>query len=374
MAKNNAALYDINQLIAAGINPKTGLPIKFNNETPLGASQGNIYQAVKVVDVQDALSRFTWYNLPEGLDGEMIERILYYKGQLMLFRLGNKFYSLPFCLNGEIDVYGRYETISPLPFNGTANDGDPEKPWIQGLEFDVIHEAPLLEDYIDADETTLRRMLDRGCVIMRDYSYGRTQTIIPREQLNDGIIQGESLMVPYMETNLLTATGIHGMRVGSADESSNVMAANQAFKDAALHGTPYVPIIGTIDFQELSGGSTVKPEEYMLAMQSLDNLRLSLFGLDNGGLFQKKAHMLVAEQEMAQGVSSLSLENALRERQKAITIFNTIFGTNAWVDYSESTLGIDRDGDMVAGNDGSDATEAKIAASAANEGGETSND
>ena len=41
-----------------------------------------------------------------------------------------------------------------------------------------------------------------------------------------------------------------------------------------------------------------KIEEYMLAMQSLDNLRLSGYGIDNGGLFEKKAHELQTEADI----------------------------------------------------------------------------
>lgn len=369
-------MYDLAPYFAAGIDPKTGLPIKMGEAaTPLGASRESIYQAIKVVDEQNAITRYTWRNLPKGLNGELIERILYYRGQLMLFKLGEQFYSLPFCLTSDgkepaIDVYGRYNKISPLPFNGTAQAPDGDKSpwkWLQGLQFDVYQDAPFLEEWIDKDPKEIQAAIDHSAVILRDYTEGWSQYILPRERLNDGVVNGMSLMLPYMQTSLLAASGIHGMRVGSPDESRNVEAANAAFIQAAENGTPYVPIIGAIDFQELTGGSTVKPEEYLLAMQGMDNLRLSFLGLDNGGLFQKKSHMLEAEQEMNQGVSALALENGLRMRQKAATIFNTIHGTVLWPEISESTIGQDRDGDLVAGSDGSEATQMKQQAAAQEE-------
>lgn len=295
----------------------------------------------------------------------------------MLFKLGDTFYSLPFALTSAgdgpaIDCYGRYNAISPLPFNGTAVVSDEDKrSWLTGLIFDVMKEAPYLPDYIGKTPAELDRIISKSAVILKDYTEQWSQYILPREQLNDGVVNGMSLMLPYMQTNLLAASGIHGMRVGSPDESRNVEAANEAFRLAAEQGKPYVPIIGEVAFQELTGGSTVKPEEYLLAMQGMDNLRLSFLGLDNGGLFQKKSHMLEAEQEMNQGASSLALENGLRYRQKAITIFNTIHGTDMWVEISESVIGQDKDGDMVAGEDGTEATQRKMEASAAaNEGGE----
>lgn len=106
----------------------------------------------------------------------------------------------------------------------------------------------------------------------------------------------------------------------------------------------------------------------MLALQSLDNYRLSLYGLDNGGLFQKKSHMLAAEQEMNAGNTGLVAEDGLRNRQDFCVIANSIFGTSMWCEPSETTLGMDRDGDMVAGSDGESANAVK--ASNNDEGGE----
>ena len=95
-------------------------------------------------------------------------------------------------------------------------------------------------------------------------------------------------------------------------------------------------------------------------MQSLDNYRLSLYGLDNGGLFQKKSHMLEAEHETNTGNTGLVAEDGLRNRQKFCDIFNSIFAEEIddlmGVVPSECTLGIDRNGDYMAGGDQTDET------------------
>ena len=83
----------------------------------------------------------------------------------------------------------------------------------------------------------------------------------------------------------------------------------------------------------------------------MDNYRLSLYGLDNGGLFQKRQHMLQAEQEMSGGNTALVYEDGLRKRQEACLIANSIFGWQMWCMPSESYLGADMNGDMVAGDD-----------------------
>lgn len=373
MAKNNAAMYDIDTIISAGIDPKTGLPIRMAEATGCGLKE-NIRKVIRVMDEQNAVNRYTWYNLPKGLNGELIERILYYRGEGMLFMLQGKFYFLPYALSAPpgstgIDVYGRFTGVTPLPFNGTANDGKEDSPWIRGLIYEPIYEAIDLADFEGASQEEILQTIEKSCVLLHDYTPQRSQTTIPRQQLNDPLLDVMSDCIPFMRTALLNGTGIAGVRVGNENELAEVERMSNAINRNALLGKKYTGIIGTLDFQELTGGNVAKAEEFMLALQSLDNFRLSLYGLDNGGLFQKKSHMLEAEQEMNAGNVGLVSEDGLRNRQHFATIVNSIFGTMIWCEPSECTIGMDRDGDMVAGSDGPDATERK-AATAQTTGGE----
>lgn len=371
MAKNNAKMYDPNVAIAAGINPNTGLPYRMDAGKPCEL-QNNIRKQLRVMDEQNAINRYTWTGTPKGLTGKMIERILYYRGQGMIFMLGDKFYFLPYALDGTIDVYGRFTSITPLPFNGTANDGGEgkNKPWIQGLSFEPVYEVADLEEWVDmAPEVAIDKLKSKA-VILHDYTPQISQTIIPRQVLNDPLLDVMSECIPYMRTNLVNSTGVMGMRVNNENESAEVYAASNAINKAALEGRKYVPLVGNIDFQELTGGNLAKSEEFMLALQSLDNYRLSLYGLDNGGLFQKKSHMLEAEQEMNAGNTGLVAEDGLRNRQEFCVIFNSLFGFQMWCEPSECTIGMDRDGDMVAGNDGEAATERKMATTTTDGGNE----
>lgn len=345
MAKNNAKIIDPNMLIAAGIDPKTGLPIKLaDKDVGAGLFQG-IYRRLEIIDEQDAINRFTWYDLPEGLTPQLIERVLYYRGQGALFKLQDKFYFLPYALNGTIDVYGRYTGITPLPFNGTANDGDPEKPWIQGLTFKPEYGWPIPEDFAGKSREQIEQYLDESCVILQDYSPAISQYVVPNANLQAPILSLMSACLPYMRTAMLNSTGVMGMKVANANDVPEVERASSAINRAALNGDKYVPLLGSVDFQELTGGNVGKAEEFLLALQSLDNFRLSMYGLDNGGLFQKRSHMLEAEQEMNTGNAGLVLDDSLNLRQDFCARANMIWGTEMWCEVSETVLGIDRDGD-----------------------------
>jgi hypothetical protein len=248
-------------------------------------------------------------------------------------------------------MYGRFEEVTPLPFNGSQEDKDKDNPWIKGLKFRPIYEVPDFAEYMDKSPEELQEIIDKSCVIIRDHTIDISQTNISRSVMQDSVLNVMSDCIPFMRTALVNSTGVMGMRVDGADEAANVYAASQAINMAALTGQKYVPIEGSIEFQELTGGQVAKAEEFFLAMQSLDNYRLSLYGLDNGGLFQKKSHMLEAEQEMKAGATSLILEDALRCRQEALTIYNAINGTSMWVEYSENVLGMDMNGDGQVGSD-----------------------
>lgn len=336
--KNNARLPDISTLIAAGIDPKTGLPLRMAD---VGCVlKPNIKKLMRIMDEQNAINRYSWYNLPDGLDSQLLERILYYKGQGAFFYMeaNEKFYFLPYALDGSIDVYGRFTGITPVPFNGSTKDGEKEKPWIQGLHYEPVYSIKLFEDLTYDDLTS-------KCVLLNDYSKQISQTVIPRAELQDPLIDVMSDCIPFMRTALLNSTGVMGMRVNSQDEQSNVEAASRSINAAALEGKKYVPVIGNIDFQEMTGDNVGTAEDFLIAMQSLDNYRLSAYGLDNGGIFQKKAHMLQDEQDMVGGNVGLVMQDGLTLRQNFCNIVNSIWGLGIWCEVAETVSGQDKNGD-----------------------------
>ena len=337
---NKPYIANLEPIIAAGIDPKTGLPIKVAGDCK-EALKPNIKKLLRIVDEQDAINRYTWYNLPDGLTGQLIERILYYKGQAMFFydKTTEKFYFLPYALDGSIDIYGHYTGVRPLPFNGSTEvkkDGKltPMAKYITSLVREPLYDVWTEELNWD--------VLNTKCVLLSDYSKQISQTNIPRQQLNDPLLDVMADCIPFLRTALLNGTGVSGMRVNSQDEYMNVKLASTAIDNAALNGEKYVPVVGTVEFQDLASGQVAKAEEYLLSMQSLDNFRLGLYGLDNGGLFQKKAHMLEAEQTTNAGTSGLIYQDGLTLRQTFCKIVNSITGLGISCESSEPVLGLDK--------------------------------
>lgn len=295
----------------------------------------------------------------------------------MFFKLGESFVTLPYTLQAPnnstgIDVYGRFTGITPVPFKGPmeAKNGDKLKPINYKTyipRYDIFTPDDILDSNGNPSETILVDYIEDSAVIIRDYSQQESETSIPRYLLQDQLLDVMSDCIPYMRTALLNSTGVLGMRVNSEDEAASVYEASEAVNVAALTGKKYIPVIGAIDFQEMAGQNVAKSEEFMLSMQSLDNYRLSLYGLDNGGLFQKKSHMLEAEQEVNQGNVGLVYKDGLDLRQEACNIINSIWGLSIWCIPSETVIGVDTTGDGIMGDNEQGQTEANMEMSGGND-------
>lgn len=340
MAANNAKLPNLDPYYQAGINPKTGLPLKFE-ESQVSWRKEAIKKNLRILDEQDAVNRYTWYNLPCDISSQELERLLYYKGQLAFFYCEplEKFFFMPYALDGGIDFYGRFNRIHPVPMaEGTSDDEKREfakqRNYLSTLKLDVVYDVPLEE----VDPFT-------SCVLLHDYTKQMSQTIVSRQVLQDPLLDIMADCIPFMRTNLLNSTGVSGVRVNNQDEQSNVIAASAAIDKAGLEGRKYVPIVGMADFQDLTPGQVAKSEEFMLAMQSLDNFRLSLYGLDSGGLFEKKAHMLQSEADMNASTTGLVLQDGLAIRQRFCDIVNALFGIGISCEISETASGVDQNMD-----------------------------
>lgn len=268
--------------------------------------------------------------------------MLYYKGQLAFFYMKDlgEFYFMPYALDGTIDFYGRYNTIHPVPMTSGTDDktGKAQAEYLSQLKLKCVYGTKLL------DEVTLEDF-ENDAVLLHDYTKQLSQTIIPRVTINDAIIDMMAECPAYMRTSLIEGTGISGVRVSDADQADSVLEGANSLQNAALTGTPWVPIIGNVEFQELTGGQMTNTEEYMLAMQSLDNLRLSTYGIDNGGLFEKKAHELQTEADINGGPVGLVMQDGLAIRQQFCNIVNSIWNIGIWCEPAQNISGNDVDGD-----------------------------
>lgn len=333
---------------AAQILGSGRLPPKFGNKGP--ALNESLLTSLRVMDEQDALRSVEWFTLPPEIPQSLLERMLYYRGSVMFFYMKetNQFYALPYA-GKEIDVYGRYRYATALPFTGQMEDGAGKKkkdaPWIDGRYWKIVYE-PVFDNWDPS-------MLDECCVLINDYSKQLSQKIISRAVMQEPLLQVESEIIPFMRTSMLNGTGIEGMRIETPDGAAEVRVASDLLVKAALNGDRWIPVMSGINSEVLSHSQGAKIEEFLLALQSLDNYRLSFHGLENGGLFQKKAHMLQSEQQGNTGNAGLIMADKIQNRQEACNIINSIWGLGVWADTSEIVSEVDKNMDGELDNDDS---------------------
>ncbi|MBO7713214.1 MAG: hypothetical protein J6S85_06560 [Methanobrevibacter sp.] len=342
-----AKVIDPNLYKAAGVDPKTKKPDRVA-EIALKEQFRKIF---RIIDEQDAVNRYKWYNLPMDLSSEEVERLLYYKGQLCFFYFKEleKFFILPYALDGEIDFYGRYNHVHPVPFASGKDDNlskedaaraEQQRAILSTLKLKVIKE-PLLEEEVSLED------FEGGCVLLHDYTKQLSQTIISRQALNECFIDLESDILPYLSTALLAGTGIKGMRVNDADAAGEAERASKQVKHSALTQKLYNAMTSSVEFQELSDGSPLKTEEFLLALQGVENIRKGSLGIENGGIFQKKAHKLESEQTGNESSVATVFQDGLSIRQRFCNIVNSVWGTEMWCEPAESMVNVDLNADGV---------------------------
>ena len=292
-------------------------------------------KTLRIIDEQQFLTRYKWYNLPHGLNENLMERILYYRGRAMFFYIEaeDKFFFLPFSFGKEIDYYGRMNQCIPLPFTGSSTTETMSK------ALSIETREPVYD--FQLGDMTWKDFTGK-CVICYDYSQQLSQHILPRKELNDLIIDYEADMIPYLHTALMNSTGVEGVRVNSDDEQADVRVASLGIQNAALNGLKWLPLKGRVDFQSLGQNGTSQAQEYLLAMQSMDNFRQMGMGLGDGTLFQTRAHMLQTQADMAIGRVDGIYQDGLNRRQEFCNLVNSVFGVGIWCDVSEQATGYDK--------------------------------
>ena len=144
---------------------------------------------------------------------------------------------------------------------------------------------------------------------------------------------------------MLANCGVKAMRVSNEDDQANVQAVNESIPKAAMTGKFITPMVGSLDFQDLTSNGKSNAQDYLMTMQAYDNFRQQMYGLRNGGLFDKSSY--VNDRQAAAGEQNVSLQyqDGLTLRQEFCTMINNYFGLLVWCDSSEIVQSSDMNGD-----------------------------
>jgi len=277
-----------------------------------------IYRMLSTKHRVETIERYIVEGLPDELDKDLIERILYFRFKGAMFKYNDKFYFLPFTLSGEkgIDSYGRYNAITPVLFTGQwVNEDKKDIQFMSGLSFETAYNKTkeLGKDY---------------AIVLTDHSLAVSQDEPPMANLIHPVIEQMQDILVLINIDLVTSAKVFYVRVNNDEEKARVEKEFYDLDDRILNGKRVVAVVGDIAWQELQQKSPKDSAKYFQSYQSFDNLRKDLIGIPNGGTFMKQEHTTEMETETNTNSGNLILDNGLRMRQEWADLVNHYYGLN----------------------------------------------
>lgn len=294
--------------------------------------------SLKNIDYQQYLTRFRWNNLPEGLDSELIERILYYSGSAMFFYIKelNRFYFLPYSMSGEktqtgIDFYGRFNRIKPYSFNG-ATDGSGEQEGGKKISQADIYLSTQIRDNIKdipmvGTEEEARNIFENGAVICWDMTPGLAYQVDSRNRISQSYIQYLIKVLIQTKSALINASGFNLFASDTESENDIMQLQIDAINCDRENGklaAVVSKLLGNIE--NIQSNAPAAIQDFWASLQSVDNLRLKSMGISNDGVQQKSQYQNIQSQQMDITDAMQVYVNCFMERIKFAAIVNSIWG------------------------------------------------
>lgn len=295
--------------------------------------------SIKYIDYQQFLTRFKWNNLPEGMDSELIERILYFSGSAMFFYIKelNRFYFLPYGMSGEntevgIDFYGRFNRLKPYSFNGST-DGSGEKKadgkritrsdlYLSTQIRDNIKDIPMVES-----EEEARKIYENGAVICWDMTPQLAYAVDSRNRISQSYVKYIVQILIQTKSALINSSGFNLFSTDT-EASTDIMQlqidAINADREKGKLSAVVSNALGKIENLQSNAPSAMG--DFWNSLVSADNLRLKSMGIRNDGLVQKSQYQNIQEQSIDINDAMQVYWNAFMERVKFSAIVNSIWG------------------------------------------------
>lgn len=310
------------------------------SEDPMFEKMGT---ALRNIDYQQYLTRFKWHNLPEGMDSELFERIMYFSGSAMFFYIKelNRFYFLPYGMSGEktetgIDFYGRFNRIKPYSFNGSTDgsgeqEGDGKRIskaniFLSTQIRDNIKDVPMVDNEKDAE-----KIYNEGAVICWDHSPGLAYYAESRNRSCKPFIEYMLKILIQTKSALINSSGFNLFSTDSESANDIMQLQIDAINKDREKGKLAAVVNNLLgEIQNIQSNAPASMADFWASLQAADNLRLKSLGIQNDGVIQKSQYQNIASQAMDINDSLQVYMNSLLERIKFAAIVNSIWGLDIY--------------------------------------------
>lgn len=301
-----------------------------------------IGDSLKDIDYQQYLTRFRWNNLPEGLDSELFERIMYFSGSAMFFYIKelDRFYFLPYGMSGEetetgIDFYGRFNRLKPYSFNGSTDGSGERKANGKMSKADIYLSTQIRDNIKDipfvSSEEEAKKIYENGAVICWDHTPGLAYWNNSRNRISQAYIKYMVKILIQTKSALINSSGFNLFAAdGEQDNDIMQMQIDAINGDRELGQIAAVVSKSLGNIENLQSNAPAAMQDFWASLQSADNLRLKSMGISNDGLQQKSQYQNIQEQSMDISDSMQVYYNAFLERVKFAAIVNSIWGLDIY--------------------------------------------
>lgn len=301
-----------------------------------------IGKSLSHIDYQQFLTRFKWHNLPEGMDSELIERILYFSGSAMFFYIKDldRFYFLPYGMSGEktevgIDFYGRFNRIKPYSFNGSTDGAGEQEGGKRISKADIFLSTQIRDNIKDIpfvkNESEAKKIFENGAVICWDSSPGLAYYADSRNRTCKPYIEYMIKILIQTKSALINSSGFNFFSSDSETASEIMQMQIDAINKDREKGKLAAVVSKLLgEVQNIQSNNTGAMQDFWNSLQAADNLRLKSLGIQNDGFVQKSQYQNIASQALDINDSLQVYFNAFMERVKFSAIVNSIWGLNIY--------------------------------------------
>lgn len=277
-------------------------------------------------ELMEYVSRFKWEGLPPGLNANLIETMLYVKGQLAMFKLANKYYILPFAYSGDINHYGVQTELIPLSYSGTIENKDKDTKEFADAKQAIMYEG-MVEEGIDESEIA---------IILKSHSSTLLNRVIPMVAITDEMRRKLVEKLVMVRNNLILSQPMKYVSVATEAKAKAMQVQIDNMITDILNGNIIQTVVGDMVMSNInSEASKLSQQDMWSSFASLDNLRMEIMGILNNGVFEKRERNLTDEVAGKQTVSKLILDDALNMRKEFCKLCKIYFGLDIKVELSD---------------------------------------
>lgn len=306
-------------------------------------------------DMQQCCARYRWKNLPNGLLGWQLERMLYYRGSIAAFRVDDKFYALPYVIQGNINLYGMPTKIRPMAYNGKPLEKDSEDKYNSSEEYAFKVEGS--NQAFDLPVDLLGDETDKySAVILYDtvptFVGGGAPAMYNRSRL---IIKEMADVLARININIVVSNKKILLHIKDAKQAKVIQ---EELRIAFGSDCPFGVLTSEFDVNSVQSTSDYNADDMFNALKNYDAIRCFMAGINSRGFGTEKQERLITG-ELNGDIERVELisDQGLELRKIWAELCNKKFGTNIEVELRSDAFkdqldgkGLDQEEEMKTAN------------------------